>query len=102
MTYPKDSIDYQINMEALREMEEMVPMTLLERSRIRYWVKTGHDLETNPFKIYEPDGSGMNYLKAHRIVYGMAHGFWDAWEFASYIKLPGGRIKHFDEIYPTD
>ena len=35
MKYDKKSIDYQINILALREMEELVPMTTSERKRIR-------------------------------------------------------------------
>ena len=71
MIYEKGSIDYDINLCSLQEMEEAVPMTLLERSRLRSWAKDGHDVDSNPWKMYEPDGSDMNYLKAHRIRFGV-------------------------------
>lgn len=35
MMYDKKSISYQINLEALHEMEECVPMTLMERKCLR-------------------------------------------------------------------
>ena len=66
MIYEKGSVDYDVNLCSLHEMEEVVPMTLLERSRLRSWAKDGHDVDSNPWKIFEPDGSNMNYLKAHR------------------------------------
>lgn len=91
MIYRKGSVDYEINRFSLHEMEEVVPMTLLERSRIRAWVSEGHDLDSNPWKIFEPDGSDMNYLKAHRIRYGVPHGLWDSWEYAPYLcEIPDG------------
>lgn len=91
MIYEKGTIDYQVNLCSLHEMEEVVPMTLLERSRLRDWAKSGHDVDTNPWKIYEPDGSDMNYLKAHRIRYGYAHGPWDSWEYAAHsCEIPDG------------
>ena len=35
MRYDKQSIDYQVNMVALHEMEEFVPMTNPERAAVR-------------------------------------------------------------------
>ncbi len=101
MIYPKGSIDYEINREALRELEEMIPMTSLERSRIREWVMSGHEMETNPFRLCELDGSEMNYLKAYRIYYGASHGYWDSWEYSAYIKRKKKRRKHpnFEEDF---
>lgn len=37
MRVDKDSIDYQVNLVALQEMEEAVPMTLRERRCLRKW-----------------------------------------------------------------
>ena len=37
MQFLKDSIDYQINMNAFYEMEEAVPMTKPERDAIHKW-----------------------------------------------------------------
>ena len=91
MIYKKGSVDYDINLCSLREMEEVVPMTLLERSRLRSWAKEGHDVDSNPWKIFEPDGSNMNYLKAHRIRFGVSHGLWDSWEYAPHLcEVPDG------------
>ena len=41
MSYNKISMEYHINLEALHEMEEIVPMTRRERDLIRKWVKKG-------------------------------------------------------------
>lgn len=91
MIYKKGSVDYEVNRCSLREMEEFVPMTLQERARLRQWVKEGHDVDSNPWKIYEPDGSDMNFLKAYRIKYGASHGMWDTWEYDPYLdKNPDG------------
>ena len=74
MIYDKKSIDYQINKEALREMEEDVPMTLHERESIRKWVKHGHEIDSNPWDYYDSDGYMMNYLQAYRIRFGYSSG----------------------------
>ena len=39
MRYRKGSVDYSVNLESLREMEEAVPMTLHERECLRSWAK---------------------------------------------------------------
>lgn len=77
--YDKKSIDYQINMVALHEMEECVPMTLPERKAVRKWVKDGHELESNPWDYYDSDGYQLNYLQAYRLNYGYSSGPWDYW-----------------------
>jgi len=79
MLYDKHSIDYQVNLYALHEMEEIVPMTLYERSRIRDWVKSGHELESNPWNYLDSDGYPLNFLQAYRLRYGCSHGPWDYW-----------------------
>lgn len=79
MIYDKKSIDYQINMEAFREMEEVVPMTRSERSSAREWVKRGHELDSNPWDYRDSDGMPMNYLQAYRLYYGYSSGPWDSW-----------------------
>ena len=83
MIYKKGSIDYAVNLESLREMEMIVPMTSYEREDLRRWVKSGHDIDSNPWHYYEADYSEMNYLKARRILFGASHGFWDSWEYDS-------------------
>ena len=44
MRADKDSIDYQVNLAALQEMEEAVPMTLRERRCLRKWVLKGNEI----------------------------------------------------------
>lgn len=83
MIYDKKSIDYQINKETLREMEEDVPMTLSERNALRKWVKYGHEVESNPWDYYDSDGYMMNYLQAYRIKFGYSSGPWDYWKGSS-------------------
>ena len=87
MRYQRDSDDFKINRVACREMEEVVPMTSIERSQLRHWVLTGHDLDSNPWDYFEPDRSPMNYLKALRIRCGYSHGPWDSWEYAVHLIL---------------
>ena len=47
MRADKDSIDYQVNLVALQEMEEAVPMTLRERRCLRKWVYKDNEVESN-------------------------------------------------------
>ena len=47
MRVDKDSIDYHVNLVALQEMEEAVPMTLRERRCLRKWVYKGNEVESN-------------------------------------------------------
>lgn len=82
MKYAKGTFDYAVNLESLREMEEVVPMTSYERARLRGWVKEGHDVESNPWDFLNADGTEMNYLQSFRIRYGYSHGPWDSWEYS--------------------
>ena len=75
----KDSIDYQVNLVALQEMEEVVPMTLRERCCLRKWVRQGNDVESNPWNYMDSDGTPLNYLQAFRIRFGYSSGPWDYW-----------------------
>ncbi len=81
LTYRRGSVDFKVNLVALREMEEVVPMTAQERRCLRNWAKGGHDIDSNPWNYFEPDRSEMNYLKARRILFGSSHGPWDGWEY---------------------
>lgn len=80
MKYDKKSIDYQINIEALREMEELVPMTIHERNAVRKWVKNGHELDSNPWDYYDSDNSPLNFIQAFRLKHGYSSGPWDYWK----------------------
>ena len=74
------SIDYQINLQALEEMEAIVPMTVVERSALRKWVRQGHEIESNPWGYSDSDGYPLNYLQAFRLTYGYSSGPWDYWK----------------------
>ncbi len=86
MKYRKDTPEYDLNWEVYHEMVDAVPMTRPERSQLLRWVKDGNDIDSNPWKLFEMDGSPMNYLKARRILFGASHGPWDSWEYAPYLK----------------
>ena len=85
MRYVKNSVEYEVNWEAFHEMEELIPMTRSEHSHLHRWVKEGYDVDSNPWKYFEMDGTPMNYLKAHRIRFGASHDPWDSWEFEPYL-----------------
>ncbi len=78
--YDRNSIDYQVNIQALQEMEEVVPMTIWERNSLRKWVRQGHELESNPWDYSDEDGYPLNYLQAFRLNYGYSSGPWDYWK----------------------
>lgn len=56
MRTDKNSIDYQVNLVVLQEMEETVPMTLRERQCLRKWVRKGNEVESNPWNYMDSDG----------------------------------------------
>lgn len=62
----RDPIDHAIDLEALREMERIIPMTSNERKSLRNWVYRGHDPEKNPWHYTDRDGWELNYLEAYR------------------------------------
>ena len=66
--YEKQSlIEQQIRLEALHELEEDIPMTLSERNKVRSWVHSGHDVESNPWGYTDGEGYQLNYLEALRM-----------------------------------
>ena len=73
-------IDYQVNLVALEEMEDVVPMTPYERKALRRWVHRGHEVESNPWDYKDADGYQLNYLQAFRLKYGYSSGPWDYWK----------------------
>lgn len=79
MRYDKHSIDYQVNLDALHEMEKCVSITKPERDAIRTWVRKGYELESNPWNYLDSDGMLLNYLHAYRLHYGYSSGPWDDW-----------------------
>lgn len=72
-------MDYQTNKAELEDMENYVPMTLRERTAIRCWVRTGHNIDSNPWGYRDSSGELMNYLQAYRICFGYTRGPWDYW-----------------------
>ena len=56
---------HQIHLEELNEMEMIVPMTLIERQRLRRWVYSGHGVDSNPWHYKDEGGYEMNYLDAY-------------------------------------
>ena len=53
MKCDKRSLDYQLNILMLQEMERDVPMTLPERRRLQGWVMKGHSVDSNPWNYNE-------------------------------------------------
>ena len=86
MKYWKGSPEFEYNMDAMHEMEDSIPMTRYERDNLHIWVQHGHDIDTNPWKIFETDGTPMGFLKAFRVQFGYPHGPWDSWEYENYLK----------------
>ena len=85
MRFVKGSPEFEYNVDAMHDLEDLVPMTRPERKLLHYWVVFGNDIYTNPWRIFEPDGSPMSFLKALRIRQGYSHGPWDSWEYADCI-----------------
>lgn len=79
MRYPKQSPEYEVNLEAYREMREYVPMTKSEVHRLSSWVKAGYDLDTNPWNYFHENGEPLCFLEAYRLEYGYSSGPWDNW-----------------------
>ena len=79
MIYDKDSMYYQLNQAEPEDMERHVPMTIRERTAIRFWVRRGHSVESNPWDYRDSSGEPMNFLQAYRIRFGYVRGPWDYW-----------------------
>lgn len=80
MRFLKNSLDYQVNMEAFHEMDKYTPMTKPERDALRYWALKGYDIGTNPWNYMDCDGWPLNYLQAYRLKHGYSSGPWDNWK----------------------
>lgn len=104
MSPDKYSADYQINLECLREMEDLIPMTSRERSAIRSWVRSGHDPESNPWGYFDADSEYLNFIQAFRLEFGYCEGPWDTWKgrcnsYGAYVsKLIGTALVPLDEL----
>lgn len=60
-----DSLAHAIHLEELHEMENFVPMTLPERSRLRKWVYSGHGVDENPWHYRDHGGYELNYIDGY-------------------------------------
>ncbi len=80
MRFQKGSNDYQDNIYAFYEMDDLIPMTKSERNSLRLWARSGQDIETNPWDFTDADGSPLNYLQAFRLKNGYSSGPWDYWK----------------------
>jgi len=101
--YPQDSVDYEVNLQSLYEMEKVVPMTLSERTKLRKWVRQGHDIESNPWNYSDGDGFQMNYLQAYRLVNGFSSGPWDYWrgpDEVSFWEEDSRTFVHYPDDHP--
>lgn len=65
MKRKKDTLARYICLEELHEMEELIPMTLLERNKVRQWVYSGHSVSENPWRYHDEEGYELNYLDAY-------------------------------------
>lgn len=63
----KDTLEHYICLEELHEMEEIVPMTLPERKKVRNWVYSGHSVSENPWNYRDCFGYELNYLDAYHL-----------------------------------
>ena len=95
MIYEKHTMDYELNLQALREMEDLVPMIRSERSALCRWNRSGHDVDANPWNYCDTDGIQMNYLRAFRIEFGYSSGPWDAWRESGYRPYWDDRLQCF-------
>lgn len=93
MRYTKHSYDYEINMECLKEIEDIIPMTVSERKSLRSWAKSGHSVDTNPWNYCDSGGVLLNYLLAYRIHYGFPTHQWDVWDSACYILKDNNKLE---------
>ena len=66
----RDPIDHMLDLETMREMEELLPMTLSERKSLHSWVYNGNDPEKNPWGYCDKDGWLKHYLEAYRYHHG--------------------------------
>ena len=61
MRADKNSIDYQVNLVILQEMENVVPVTCRERHCLRKWVHKGNEVESNPWNFRKGSDSELHW-----------------------------------------
>lgn len=65
-----DPVDHAIDLAALHDVEERLPMLNSERKSLRSWVSFGHSPDTNPWHYTDSDGLELSYLEAYRYHHG--------------------------------
>lgn len=80
MKVVKKSFDYQITMDNLRWIDDVIPMTRPERRSLHAWVIDGNDIDSNPWDYRDEYGMPLSYLQAFRLKYGYSGGPWDHWK----------------------
>lgn len=60
-----ETLEQDIRLEELHEMEEFIPMTTPERNRVRKWVYSGHSVNSNPWHYKDVHGYEMDYLDGY-------------------------------------
>ena len=62
MRADKNSIDYQVNLVALQEMANVVPMTRRERHCLRKWVHKGNEFESDPWNFRKDSDTELHWM----------------------------------------
>mgnify|MGYP000755742480 FL=1 len=62
MRVDKNSIDYQVNLVALQEMANVVPMTRRERHCLRKWVHKGNEFESDPWNFWKDSDTELHWM----------------------------------------
>lgn len=69
----RDPVDHAVDLETMKEMEEVLLMNSDERKSLHNWVYHGNDPEKNPWGYCDEDGWPMNYLEAYRYRHGYTY-----------------------------
>ena len=60
-------MDMEINIMEMYEFEEFMPMTSLERKKMREWVYSGYSVDENPWGYEDRNGYPINFIEALRL-----------------------------------
>ena len=84
---PQDLKSFGLIPEIIGRLPVLTYLNPLDREALhRILTEPKNSLVKQQIKLFEMDGSPMNYLKARRILFGASHGPWDSWEYAPYLK----------------
>lgn len=76
MRADKNSIDYQVNLVALQEMANVVPMTRRERHCLRKWVHKGNEFESDPWNFRKGSDTELHWMHISLQVQLLSHLFY--------------------------